>query len=300
MTDVEAILLQRSVTYQQEQHIAALVRQITALGQRVQELEAELDIWRPKISLRALRQAGEVILDLYCGEGGAAAGYGRAGFRCFGVDIAAQPRYPFSCEKADALRFLAALIKEPCDNVIAIHASPVCKGYSVASVAQRKNGAVYPDDIPRLRELLIATGKPYIIENVPGAELRDPVMLCGSHFNRTALVNTRKMGLVQHRLFESNFPIPSPGECDHKYPPITVAGTVAGHGQPQRDRVQVTVEHWREVMDCSWMSRQGLAEAVPPAYAEWVGRALRRHLRAARLPAGTDATRGDVSTSTRW
>jgi C-5 cytosine-specific DNA methylase len=132
------------------------------------------------------------LLDLFCGAGGAAMGYARAGFEVVGVDIAPQPRYPFEFHLEDALEFLP--LRRIWGDFDAIHASPPCQRWTRAqNAAQNADG--HPDLITPLRPLLEATGLPYVIENVVGAPLRDPVKVCGLSLG---------LGVKRHRLFESN------------------------------------------------------------------------------------------------
>lgn len=117
------------------------------------------------------------------------------------------------------------------------------------------------------------TGKPWVIENVPGAPLIDPVTLCGSHFGLSTDFDGRKVGLQRHRLFESNILIPDPGPHDHSLPSITVAG----HDVPSHQRKfgkSVPLEIRKTLMQIDWMSRDQLGQAIPPAYTEYIGRSL--------------------------
>ena len=117
------------------------------------------------------------LLDLFCCAGGASAGYAAAGFDVYGVDLVPQPHYPFSMQVADALTLSPAFLSE----FDAIHASPPCQSYS--DLAHRTgNGHTWPRLIEPVREMLAATGKPYVIENVEGAPLQSPVILCGTMF----------------------------------------------------------------------------------------------------------------------
>ncbi len=205
-----------------------------------------------------------LLLDLFCGAGGAAVGYHRAGFDVVGVDINPQPRYPFRFVQADALDFtswhLATWANPQWD---AIHASPPCQGYSAMSNSRPEIDGKYPRLIEPVRELLQATGLPYVIENVPGAknEMRDPVTLCGQMFG---------LELYRHRLFESNTWIEQP-----EHPAHTVPASKAGHWKP--GTVMSVAGHVspiakaREVMGIDWMTRDELAESIPPAFTEHVG-----------------------------
>ena len=136
-------------------------------------------------------------LDLFCCGGGAGMGYHLAGMEVVGVDIEPQPKYPFQFVQADALEYLAAHGHE----FDFIHASPPCQGYSHLTPA--KNKADHERMIPAVRELMIKTGKPWVIENVAGArkELRDPVMLCGSMFG---------LRTQRHSFFETSRPVTAP------------------------------------------------------------------------------------------
>lgn len=201
------------------------------------------------------------LLDLFSGAGGAAKGYVDAGFEVVGVDINNQPNYPFTFLWHDALDFEATWIAEHFD---AIHASPPCQGYSAMSTCRPGLSEKYPRLIEPIRDLLEATGLPYIIENVPGSPLREPVELCGQMFG---------LDLYRHRLFETNWHLTAPSHPEHTVPasraghwtPGTVM-SVAGHVAP--------VAHARRIMGIDWTTREELAEAIPPAYTELVGRQL--------------------------
>jgi DNA (cytosine-5)-methyltransferase 1 len=148
------------------------------------------------------------LLDLFCGAGGAAMGYSRAGFEVVGVDIEPQRRYPFEFIKGDAIVGLESLLARGLDHYLlcdfdAIHASPPCQAYgSLRALNPTKD---YPRLIEPTRELLVAIGLPYVIENVPGAPLIDPVRLCGSMVG---------LPIRRHRLFECTFPVLR-ARCQH-------------------------------------------------------------------------------------
>lgn len=199
------------------------------------------------------------MLDWFCGEGGAAMGYRRAGFDVIGVDIAPQPRYPFPFIQADAL----TLDLDFLGQFDAHHASPVCKRYSACSVINDRN---HPDQISDVREMLIKTGKPWVIENVEGAPLKNPTWLCGTMFG---------IRTYRHRGFETSFNLPSLFHPPHRAP-------LRKMGRPVQDGEFIhVVGHYsgvqlaREVMGMPWGTRDGMSQAVPVAYTEYVGRFLR-------------------------
>lgn len=209
------------------------------------------------------------LLDLFCGAGGAAMGYYRAGFDVVGVDINPMPRYPFEFHQADALEYCAAHGAE----FDAIHASPPCQGYSVTKSIHGKTD--HPLLIDATRELLMQTCKPYVIENVEGAPLLNPLMLCGTMFN---------LRVRRHRLFEMSDPIYFPPfTCNHWGKTLGNSAriknrrvvqsfaladfiTVSGHDFSAKDA--------RIAMGIDWMSAAQLAQAIPPAYTEFIGKHL--------------------------
>lgn len=202
------------------------------------------------------------LLDLFCCQGGAAMGYRLAGFEVVGVDLDPQPRYPFEFYQADALEFIA----EHGHEFDAIHASPPCQRYSKA---QRIQGREHPDLIGPTRSAMERTGLPYVIENVEDArgELRDPVTLCGAMFG---------LATYRHRLFETGggFELGHPRHPRHLAP-------LAKMGRPVRpgEFMHIVgnfsgVQAARDLMGMPWASRDGLREAIPPAYTEYIGREL--------------------------
>src|SRR5579859_8146064 len=154
-----------------------------------------------------------ILLDLFCGAGGAAKGYYDAGFEAIGVDINPQPHYPYAFIQADALEYLDTV---DLGQFSAIHASPVCKAYTKCNFSPKEK---YARQIPAVRERLVATGLPWVIENVEGAkhELNASLMLCGSMFG---------LRMKRHRLFEIGFDalICPPRTCDHRNASIEVYG----------------------------------------------------------------------------
>lgn len=209
------------------------------------------------------------LLDLFCCQGGAGEGYRLAGFDVTGVDITPQPRNPHRFIQGDALEYLA----EHGHEYDAIHASPPCQGYSNA---QRIQGREHPMLIEPLRELLISTGLPYVIENVPGAPLHDPITLCGSMFG---------LRLYRHRLFETSFAMVTPDHPAHLAPQVKMGRRPKAHEMLQPVGNFSGVAEAREAMGMPWASRDGLREAIPPAYTLAVGFVLMCHMAAARVDA---------------
>lgn len=188
-------------------------------------------------------------------------GYYRAGFDVVGIDIEPQKNYPFEFHQADAIEYIA----EHGHEFDVIHASPPCQVYSKTNFLSNGN---HPDLVAIARKVLLSTRKPYVIENVPGAPLINPIVLIGPMFG---------LMTIRPRLFECNFELPlilslvpgfkqtkmgrySPGEY------IQVVGNFSG------------VDYARQAMDINWMTRDELAQAIPPAYTEWIGRQLLRLL----------------------
>lgn len=209
------------------------------------------------------------LLDLFCGAGGSAVGYHRAGFDVIGVDIEHHPDYPFFHVEYDALEMLDIALRN--GKIAAVHASPPCPRYSTATPAANREN--HPDLVGATRTALRASGLPYVIENVPGAPLENPIKLCGSMFG---------LGVRRHRLFESNVPMRQPS-CDHASQP-EVWGVYGDHGDKKpvkrpngssRGNKARDAEHASEVMGIDWMTRwDDLADAIPPAYTEHIGRQL--------------------------
>lgn len=217
------------------------------------------------------------ILDGFCGAGGATRGYQLAGFHVVGVDIEPQPNYcGDEFVQADAIEFIA----EHGHEFVFIHTSPPCQAHSTLTLGTNR-GRSYTDLIPATREVCEESGRPYVIENVPAAPIRRDVMLCGTMFG---------LRVLRHRWFElgGGLRIEQPAHPAHEGrvagfrhdgwysgPYVAVYGKGGGKG---------SVELWQQVMGIDWTSvRREIAEAIPPAYTQFIGRAVLDHL-------GDDAT----------
>lgn len=208
------------------------------------------------------------IAELYSGAGGAGYGYWLAGFDVTGVDIKPQPNYPFKFIKADALEF-------DLSGFDAVHASPECQGYCYATKRWRNQGKVYPDQLSDIRRILVGSGLPYVIENVPTAPLINPIYLEGTTFG---------LGVIKRRGFETNFRVSQPRFRKRKKPRLqprkrntreTVKKSaycqVAGNGA---DGWSCRLKDWQKAIGIDWMNREEIVKAIPPAYTEYVGRYL--------------------------
>ena len=208
------------------------------------------------------------LLDLFCCAGGAAAGYSLAGFDVLGVDLAPQPNYPFAFLQGDALRLDTDFLRQ----FDAIHASPPCQSYS--DLAKRnRNAHAWPRLIEPVRELLVKSKRPYVIENVEGAPLLSPAMLCGTMF--------AGLRVLRHRLFEANFPLLTPKHGVHpRVHTFDKRKSHYGMTHDMIDYVQVTgggnctIAAARDAMGIQWMTKAELNEAIPPAYTEFIGKQL--------------------------
>lgn len=204
------------------------------------------------------------LLDLFCGQGGAAWGYHLAGFQVTGVDIRPMPLLPSEITfiHGDALEYLA----EHGHEYDAVHASPPCRAYTGARHSAPRR-YLHPDLVGPVRDALIRTGRPYVIENVPGAPLEDPVLLCGAMYG---------LETYRHRLFEASWDLgaTAPSHPVHRARTARM-GRRAGQGEfhsfvgnfPGLDVA-------REVMGMGWANQDGIRQAVPPVYTRWVGLSL--------------------------
>jgi DNA (cytosine-5)-methyltransferase 1 len=217
-----------------------------------------------------------LLVDLYCCEGGAGMGYHRAGFEVIGVDRDPQPNYPFQFVQADVLELLASDRWDFYDRVVAFHASPPCQFATVYGNNAAHVRDDHPNLIPATRELLQATGLPYVIENVEGARshLINPVRVCGTGLNWCRV--------RRHRYFEANWPIEG-ASCNHsryflRFFPGS-SNRPNGRTVMNVGEYRVPLRLQRKVVKMPWASLYGISQAVPPAYTEHIGAQFFQFLR---------------------
>ena len=232
------------------------------------------------------------VLDLCCREGGAAKGYHQAGATMIvGVDTKPQPRFPFGFLQADALSLDLRFIRQ----FDLVHASPACQGLT----EMNNDKSRHLNLIAPIRKLLIASGVPYVIENVRGARkhLINPVSLFGTMFDMHVVSSTgQRFDLSRERLFETSWPVPQPWNPGASHPIANVYGghfrvrsgdyrTGKGTGRtvdlPGEDRAALA----RRLMEMPWASMDGISEAVPPPYCQYIGEEFLRHNSEQRLAA---------------
>ena len=208
------------------------------------------------------------LLDLFCGAGGAAVGYHRAGFEVVGVDHLPQKNYPFEFHLADAMTY-------PLEGFDVIHASPPCQAYS--SMKNMWNAKEHPDLLTPTRARLSAMGTLYVIENVRGAPIRGLFLLCGTQFG----LGVDGAELRRHRYFEMEPPIAALiPPCAHNRQG-RVIGVYGGHWRDRRRKTNTqdySTEQRREAMGISWMNGAELSQAVPPAYTEYIGQRILKYI----------------------
>lgn len=215
-------------------------------------------------------------LDLFCGAGGATRGLQLAGFHVTGVDIKAQPRYcGDEFYQGDATTFSIGAFDF-------VWTSPPCQAHTAMKTMH--NAKAHPDLIPVTREKLQRSGIPYVIENVPGAPLHHPILLCGTMFG----LGCEDAELQRHRWFECSFPALFP-ECRHGSRAATL-GVYGGHLRNRKRTIGVygegvpdsvrkfdrgvadfNVKQGREAMGIDWMTLAELCQAIPPAYSQFIG-----------------------------
>ena len=219
------------------------------------------------------------LLDLFCGAGGAGMGYYYAGFEVTGVDIEPQPNYPFDFVQSDATEYLARYG----DQFDAIHASPPCQRFT--SLRTMPTARIHPDFIIPTRDLLRRIAAPYVIENVVGAPLENPIMLCGTMFD----LGYGDAELRRHRLFETNFPVDRM-PCRHlAHSTIGVYGEGARDSRRKFDKgiPEFGIRGASEAMEIDWMTVREISQAIPPAYTEYIGGFLLRASRPATYRVAT-------------
>jgi DNA (cytosine-5)-methyltransferase 1 len=204
------------------------------------------------------------LLDLFCGAGGASKGYADAGFEITGIDIKHGKRYPFTYKRMSIEHVTMDMLQE----YDFIHASPPCQTFSITKnlrIAQGKSTDKI-DWLPQTRQLLLESGKPYVIENVPGAPLIEPIMLCGSSFG---------LKVRRHRLFESNLKLTG-SICDHKSQgrPVGIYGSMKDE-IPGGGRTAHSMQEANQAMGIDWMIWGELVEAIPPAFTKYIGLQVR-------------------------
>ena len=200
-------------------------------------------------------------LDLFCCAGGAARGLADSGYDIVGVDHEDQPSYPFEFIRADATSF-------PLEGFELIWASPPCQAFT-AYQRRPRHVRPAPDLIAWMRARLAAAECSTILENVDGAPLEDPIMLCGSMFG---------LDVRRHRYFETSFAV-DPPPCDHasqlpRFPPATNRTNPRCTVEVGVWRIHLDVQ--RRAMGIDWMSREELSQAIPPAYASFLARASQK------------------------
>ena len=211
------------------------------------------------------------LLDLFCGAGGAAMGYYRAGFEVVGVDIKPQKHYPFEFHQADALTY-------PLEGFDAYHASPPCQRWTGLQDVTKKHtgkdvGLNHPDYIVPIRERFEAIGRPYVIENVTKCKpLRTMIILCGASLGLR--------NIQRHRHFESNVMMFQP-KCSHTKESqiFGVYGALDGRVVFKRKEYRATyaakgIEHARQLLAIDWMDDGEIQQAIPPCYTEYIGKYL--------------------------
>lgn len=244
------------------------------------------------------------LLDLFCCEGGCSMGYHQAGFDVVGIDRFRyrdqkgklqgyrQQRYPFPSLQGDVMVEMARLLagerltfsKDSSEETLGLAdfdvlaASPPCQAYSITKNAHTTE---HPELVGPTRELLVQSGLTYVMENVEGAPLLEPLRLCGSEFNlRATDTDGLQVWLKRHRLFESNVFLVGAGGCHH--PKDILCAGVYGNGSPSRDAAKARAGGYTppsqavraDLMGIDWMSRNGLSQSIPPAYTRFVGEQL--------------------------
>ena len=230
-----------------------------------------------------------LVIDVFCGDGGAARGYIAAGFDVIGIDLDPNhgKRYPgvfYAGDWQEELDYLRWSGERP----TLVHLSPPCQRYSQGTVAGHSHK--HPDLIGPVRDYMLDWGGPFVIENVERAPLIDPVTLCGTMFGLEVddSASGRRLYLKRHRLFEAHgFELTAPGPC--RCTEFDRAGLICGgvYGGARSD-----LREAREVRGGGYVPKskatkaallgvnpddftvKGMYECIPPAYSAWVGRSF--------------------------
>jgi DNA (cytosine-5)-methyltransferase 1 len=210
------------------------------------------------------------LLDLFCGEGGAAAGYVAAGFEVVGVDSNSKVKQRYLESGASAF-FCADANDYPLDGFDAVHASPPCQDHSTLSSMSGTHGTGWM--LAETIERLTSWGGLWVVENVAGADMPGSLVLCGSEFGLQAAGRI----LRRHRRFVSSTFLMGAGGCDCAGRPTGGVYGNGGGGQMTRG-YKFNAADSREAMEMTWASRHGVSQAIPPAYAEFIGEQLLPHL----------------------
>ena len=209
------------------------------------------------------------LLDLFCGAGGASMGYSKAGFEVTGIDLKHGKRYPFKYIRGDVMDYITDMNFLRSFDVI--HASPPCQTFSATKHLRNAQGKSTSklDLVEPVRNALIESGIPYIIENVEGAPLIDPVLVCGSAFD---------LKVRRHRLFESSFALVGT-QCNHKKQgkPVGIYGSMRDE-IPNGGHTAKTMEEANEAMGIDWMIWGELVESIPPVYTAFLGLQIKEQL----------------------
>lgn len=231
-------------------------------------------------AIAAAKTQGPVLLDLFCCAGGAGKGYHDAGFQVIGVDIDPQPRYPYEFFQGDAIEFA----REFGHLFDVIHASPPCQTFSRTKTLHDNE---HPDLVEDTRRALVDSGSPWVIENVVGAPLIDPIKLSGQHFNLvTEDVDGVPLKLVRHRLFESSVDLTVPDEfhANRDIQTASIYGAGGGWTPKHRDnpdRRGGYIPHTdvvKRLLGIGWMNKHELSQSIPPKFTEFIGRQLLAHI----------------------
>jgi DNA (cytosine-5)-methyltransferase 1 len=230
-------------------------------------------------------------------------GYSRAGFDVYGVDLfgdSVQTRYPFPSYKGDAIAVMDRLLNGErilfrysrdrlgLSDFDAWTGSPPCQAYSIT---KHTHNNVHAELIEPTREAMVASGLHYVIENVVGAPLIDPLMLCGSMFDLTTIdTDGTPLRLERHRLFESNLPLTAPRPDFHDKT-VDVAGAYGGGSSDRRYAKEVRRGGYTPAKEVraallgglDWMTLHGMSQSIPPAYTEWLGAQLLAHIESERV-----------------